>query len=189
MEVGISMRKATKHRTLVTGFGPFGKNATNPTSILAPHFDRHCRVLEVSYAAVDEFVEELPDFDTIVCLGLSAGARQVKMELFARNQAGKTKDVRGQIWGPAWIEKDGPPVLCSTLMPPDELFENIQVLRSERFGPSPDAGDYLCNFLYYRILASTRANAVFVHVPTFETMPAEHQFEIVAKIIGLAESR
>ncbi|MBO7658106.1 MAG: hypothetical protein J6T65_02215, partial [Clostridia bacterium] len=44
---------------------------------------------------------------------------------------------------------------------------DTQKLLSGDVKESDDAGSYLCNFLYYKVLSNLTKNALFVHLPLF----------------------
>lgn len=175
-------------RTLVTGFGPFGKIHENPSSLLAPHFGRPHELLEVSYRAVDEFCKSLcdrPAYDRIICLGVANKSRHIRMEMFGRNVVGRTKDVRGEIWNGEMIEPFGPPALAATLYSPQDYFQQPDLHQHVRL--SADAGSYLCNFIFFRLLEMYPGRIGFVHIPSFDEIPPEAQFEAIMKLILMVE--
>lgn len=178
-------------RTLITGFGPFGDNKENPSAILSSCFNRDHAVLEVSYKYVYEFwdaLEKEGGYDTIICLGLSAKAPRMRLELFARNNVGQTPDVRGETWSTDFIVHEGPPCLGSTVMPPDLIFAASALLDARTLELSTNPGDYLCNFLYYLLLAGHPGQVGFIHIPPFEVMKPELQYETIAKLLISAEA-
>ena len=109
------------------------------------------------------------------------------LELFARNKVGAQKDVRGETWSTDFIVEEGPPCLGSTIMPPDLIFAASALLDSKTVELSTNPGDYLCNFLYYLMLAGHPGQVGFVHIPPFEVVPLERQYETLAKLIVSAE--
>jgi pyroglutamyl-peptidase len=169
-------------QTLVTGFGPFGAFDVNPSSWLAGRCGRPFRVLEVSYAAVDQFLEELtPDsFELLLMLGVAGTAQRMRFETAARNGVGTTPDVRGIARGPAAIEPVGPsilPVSSSVTLPDGGHWES-----------SDNAGDYLCNYLFYRAARRFPDRQVcFIHLPPFEVLPPNVQLAQLKQIIERME--
>lgn len=157
-------------RTLVTGFGPFGNVVDNPSMRLALESGRTCQILEVAYAAVDQFLNELApeSFDLLIMLGVAGQAQKIRQETVGRNRIGSTPDVRGVVLGPGAIDpNEGPQIaLPSTVLPPTSLHWEL----------STDAGDYLCNYLFFRALQRFNGKRVrFVHVPPFDVIPKEVQ--------------
>ena len=158
---------------LVTGFGPFGVNARNPTGEVARALDGR-RIWEVAVHGVELPVEWDAAFDALqgataafrpcalVMFGVADRAG-VSVESTARNQRGARPDVQGrggELAGP--IEAEGPARLATTL--PESLAAAVGPLPCT---PSDDAGDYLCNFVFYRALRSLTEVPLrgFVHVP------------------------
>ena len=175
-------------RTFVTGFKSFGKILDNPSAILAEGSGRPFQTLEVAYRAVDDFLAGLASatFDRLVMLGVAGGRDRVTPELFARNSIGKTPDVRG--YAPI-----GPISPTSQLLAEGNLWTQDQlslILSENRHTAfSMDAGNYLCNYIYYQALARFPEKQVgFVHVPTFEKLAAAYQTEILASILSIVET-
>ena len=128
-------------------------------------------MLEVCYDYVYEFWDALikeEQYDTVICLGLSAKATRLKLELFARNKVGETPDVKGKNWSTDFIVAEGPPCLGSTIMPPDLIFAASEMLDARTLELSTNPGDYLCNFLYYLMLAGHPGQVGFIHVERHE---------------------
>lgn len=169
-------------RTLITGFGPFGTFDANPSSWLAEHCGRPFRVLEVSYAAVDHFLEELAadSFGLLVMLGVAGTSQRMRFETVARNWVGTTPDVRGVIHGPEPIDRDAPSQLSfspARTIPTNELWET-----------SFDAGDYLCNYISFRAKQRFPTKRVFfIHVPPFEFAPPDVQLAQLLRMVDLLE--
>lgn len=178
-------------KTLITGFGPFGSHDFNPSGELAGCFDRDHAVLEVCYDYVYEFWDALireEQYDTVICLGLSAKATRLKLELFARNKVGDTPDVNGKNWSTDFIVAEGPPCLGSTIMPPDLIFAASEMLDARTLELSTNPGDYLCNFLYYLMLAGHPGQVGFIHVPPLDVVPIEKQHATLSKLIRSTEA-
>ena len=170
-------------RTLVTGFLAFGGFDVNPSALLAQSCGRRFELLEVSFAAVDAFLERVSadsSFDRLVMLGLNARGTTIRLERTARNHVGDTPDVRGVVRGPAPVESLGPDTLPSTLF--------ATVPHAGPFAASEDAGCYLCNYIYYRALRRLAHQRVgFVHVPPTEVLPLEVQRQQLATLLGAIE--
>lgn len=171
-------------RTLVTGFGPFGMFAANPSSQLAAECGRPFRILEVSYAAVDQFLEELSadSFDLLVMLGVSGKSQRMQFEMNARNWVGSTSDVRGTVLGPAEIDPADPPQFT--------ISSPLTISASEHWEVSFDAGEYLCNYIFFRALQRFFGPRIlFIHVPPFEAMPHEVQLREIRWMLAQLERR
>lgn len=188
-------------RVLVTGFGLFGDHGDNPSGPFAEAvadglrsrgIDASFELLEVTYARARQFVDSAvadavaaaaradAAIVAIHC-GLSASREAICLERYAHNCRGDMADVAGAC-GPPRLEADGPPARETGL--------GLGRLR-ELMGPgsppvavSRDAGDYVCNALYYAALGrlSSRPgdDALFVHIPPLATAQAAAQGQRLA---------
>lgn len=167
----------------VTGFGSFGSIADNPSAALAAACGAPFRILEVAFAAVDEFLAELASEPPGRLLLMGVAGQEAdprhRIEMVGRNRIGQTPDVRNIIAGPGPIEPFGPPQRAATLWRNPEFFSEGRLWR-----PSVDAGDYLCNYSLYRALETLPAWEVgFLHVPPVATWPLDAQAEALARIL------
>lgn len=164
-------------RVLVTGFGSFRDIELNPSGWLSEQFGGS--VLEVSYAAVDLFVEELDPatFDAWLMIGVHGAAKQMHLETVAKNSCGPGEDVLGVVAGPGVIDPALPPQISGTLFDPS--FE------SEQSVVTVDAGGYLCNYLFFKGVAQFPDKRIgFLHVPRAKAMPLETQLSEVKRILA-----
>lgn len=148
---------------LATGFGAFPGAPVNPTAWLmddlrAWHPERarlETRTLSVRFDVWETELAPLLDAvrpDAVVAFGLSAKATGITLETTARNRfAVDRADAAGRFAPSVLIDAAGPPTRAAVV--PDLSF-----VRSD------DAGDYICNFVLYRLLAAGH-DAGFVHVP------------------------
>jgi len=161
---------------LLTGFGPFGEFATNPAWECAKALDGavvgHTKVvaarIDVSYAkAADQLREAVARVrpDDVLCLGV-AGGDALRLEVVARNRdACPAPDNDGEVREDEPIRPDGPDLLPSGL-PVRRLLARLEADGYEVV-TSEDAGGYLCNHLFYRLMDGVQVPGVagFVHVP------------------------
>ena len=171
----------------MTGFGPFHKIAVNPSGWLAERSDRDYRVLEVSYRAVDEFIQTLnPNaFDRLLMIGVATTRQFITPELFARNHHAPVPDVTGEI-RTLEIEPGAPLLLTSSLWHPERLS---QAYPGHPTRTSCDAGGYLCNYIAFRALRRFPEKEVgFLHIPTFETVSQSEQIGALHAILAAVES-
>lgn len=174
-------------RTFVTGFGPFGATADNPSAWLAERCGRpHC-VLEVAFAAVDRFLSNLDPagFDRLVLLGLAAGEADPRLRLETRavNRIGSAADATGVVAGPGPICPFSPPQLGGG------LFAGRLVPETDRWRLSWDAGDYLCNYAYFQALRAFPERQIgFVHVPPAVGAAREQQLQALMELLDEAET-
>lgn len=167
---------------LVTGFGRFPGAPVNPTGGLVARLARAANrrgmrcithVFATSYAAVDR---DLPALiaahrpDTIVMFGLAGRRRHLSIERFARNRMSMWfPDAAGVVAQRAAIAA-GAPASMRGRAPFSRLLAAARATRVKTV-LSRDAGNYLCNYVYWRALeAAARPGgprlAVFVHVPS-----------------------
>lgn len=170
---------------LITGFGPFPGAPVNPSGPLAlalaqlrrPAFagvTRAAHVFETGYAAVDRDLPKLlakhrPDI--LLMFGLAARTPFVRIETRARNAASMLfPDVGGHVRANAEIVLDAPAALSGRA----PFAGLLAAARSARVPAhlSRDAGNYLCNYTYWRALSASRNGtlAQFVHIPPDRTI-------------------
>src|SRR4051812_21591883 len=103
-------------RILVTGFGPFGGFDLNPSQLLASSCGHPHEILDVSYAHVENWLQNLDSrcFDDLLLIGVSGRAEQPELECIAHNVVGPVPDVTGRV-GSGTIDEDGPDRIASTL--------------------------------------------------------------------------
>lgn len=174
-------------RILVTGFGSFPGVPANPTQALierlAEQPDRLTELGVVTLAMLDVEYNSLParlaglgaqaNPDIAIHFGVSRRARGFAIEQVARNRVCIEKpDNAGFVPRDAFVREGADDL--QTGLPTSALLAAL-----EREGlpaePSDDAGDYLCNFLFFLsrgMHAPPFAPKVsgFVHVPAFDAM-------------------
>jgi pyroglutamyl-peptidase len=166
---------------LVTGFGRFPGAPTNPTTAIATQLARAGRrrglncvahVFATTYAAVDR---ELPALiaahrpDAILMFGLAARRRHVSIEVFARNRMSTWFPDAAGVAPPHAAIAIGAGASVRGRVPFAKLLAAARATRVKTIF-SRDAGNYLCNYVYWRALEAAAApggprRAVFVHVP------------------------
>lgn len=168
-------------RILVTGFGPFDGFEANPSEQLARDSGLPHRILPVSFQAVDEFLDELAADppDMLLMLGVAGESERMRLECVARNFVGSYPDVDGRVFGPGPIDPTGPAALSGTLWKPE--LESM----SHDFESSVDAGDYLCNYIYFRALQALPMTRVgFLHVPPYHGITLDSQASAIMGVVG-----
>ncbi len=165
---------------LITGFGPFPGAPVNPSGGLAlalarkrrPEFAgvrRIAHVFETSYAAVDRdllrlLAQHRPDI--VLLFGLAARTPFVRIETRTRNAASMLfPDVDGKVRHDHAIAPGAP----ASLRGRAPFARLLAAARSTRANVrlSRDAGDYLCNYTYWRALDASRSGTLvqFIHIP------------------------
>lgn len=167
-------------RVILTGFGPFDGFEANPSEQLARESGLPHRIIRVSFEAVDQFIEEIAADppEVLLMLGVAGGSERMRLERVARNFVGSYPDVDGRVFGPGSIDPTLPAALSGTLWTPD--LESM----SPYFESSVDAGDYLCNYVYFRALqALPMARVGFLHVPPESEMPLDFQASAIMRAV------
>jgi pyroglutamyl-peptidase len=163
---------------LVTAFEPFGGETINASWEAARALDgRRCgdavavvRRLPCVYdACVAEFIEAFERLrpEAVLMTGQAARRAIVSVERIARNAAGAaTPDNRGVVRDAA--ASDGPAELEATA----RALDVVRAIRKAGLPArvSTNAGDYVCNHLFYGALrylrdAAPHTPAVFIHLP------------------------
>lgn len=158
-------------RVLVTGFGPFLHHGVNPSEHLARALDgRRSRgvrfeatVLPVRYEEAARRAREISrGRAAVLALGLAGKATRIRVERRGTNLCTSAKpDDRGDVRLGRALIGGAPPSLLGLDATPIHEALHARGLRSE---PSTDAGGYVCNDLYYRLLHAG-VPTLFVHVP------------------------
>lgn len=186
---------------VVTGFGPFLNHSYNPSwgvagacaAELEAHFSVRAVEIPVTHRRAEQFAKSLDWGGGQIFglhFGLAAERRYVSLERYAHNRRGSTPDASGlepkiDTFGPRIdmcpgrsLDPEGP-LARQTLVGVDELarrFVDVEVdVRVSR-----DVGEYVCNTLYYHVLAGVdrarqacaAAEALFVHIPSFSPAQA-----------------
>lgn len=165
---------------LVTGFEPFGGGETNPSwdavrllpEAIGGHAV-HTLCLPVTYQeSGDLLMEEIDRLNPtlVVCCGVAAGRTAVTPELVAVNwRMASIADNAGVMYTGEKICPDGPAAYMTDL----PLTGMVAALQANDLPGkiSLSAGSYVCNDLYYRLLA--RMQGVFIHVPGSDVLCAE----------------
>ena len=162
---------------LVTAFEPFGGETVNASWEAARSLDGWCcgdalavaRRLPCVYGAcVAEFIDAFERLrpEAVLMTGQAATRAIVSVERTARNSAGvATPDNRGvagsaKLWGPALLE---------ATVPANDIARAIRAAGVPA-RVSTNAGDYVCNHLFYGALSylfdkAPGTPAVFTHLP------------------------
>ncbi len=176
----MAARANLRPRLLLTGFGPFPGAPDNPTGPLIKALARRLRkegvavsthIFETVYESVDRDLPRLLKRvkpDAMLMFGLAGKARGLRVETCARNRIARFPDASLAIPKSRIIDVDGERIL--PIRAP-----KVALLRAARSAALParlsaNAGDYLCNYLYWHALGATAtrggpSRAAFIHVP------------------------
>lgn len=173
---------------LATGFSIFPGAPENPTAWVMSELERTgwqpegarlaTRTLPVRFDLWESELQPLlvsTKPDAVVSFGLSAKATGVTLESTARNVVATDRlDFTGATSPRDRVSVEGPGIL-PTRLPLREISlalqrENVPMARSD------DAGDYLCNLLFYKLMEFAEAGgpkvAGFIHVPYLDVQAA-----------------
>ena len=164
-------------RLLICGFGPFPAAPDNPAGDAvtklrsegwAPKGSSAAYTLlstvwtEASEQALAAAIDSR--CDGVLLVGVAVGAGAFRVETLARNHADPAKlDAKGEAWAQAVIDPQGPDAIEATA--PTEAMRDAVAAAGLPVALSSDAGDYLCNFTFYRTLGAKRPCG-FLHVPS-----------------------
>jgi pyroglutamyl-peptidase len=167
-------------RVLIAGFGPFPGAPFNPSAALAQALARRRRpalagairtahVFATAYAAVDRDIKKLlaAKPDVMLIFGLAGRRRHLCIETRARNAVSIVFPDAHRYRPPAPVIAANEPALQYGNAP----FMRLRDAARASGVPSRlsrDAGRYLCNYVYWRMLRHARGGApliAFVHIP------------------------
>ena len=170
-------------RVLITGFGPFPGAPFNPSATLAKALARRRRpalagierathVFATTYASVDRDLPKLfaQKPDIVLMFGVAGRRHQLCIETRARNAVSLLfPDASGRKPHHGVIKLHGPAALTG-----NAPFARLASAAGPRARLSRDAGNYLCNYIFWRALEQvrgTRPLVQFVHIPPVGTKP------------------
>ncbi len=184
-------------RVLLTGFEDFGGVTENPSWLAVQAAARRmkeaeCVRLPVVYGEagrrlLEEIREKRPDF--VLACGAAIGRENVTPELMAINyRYARAADNAGNLMLGKPVLEGGETALMTSL----PLPVLVEKLREEGLpcSLSVSAGSYVCNDLYYTLLASRNEwgyRGLFVHVPSAEKVDPETAAEILVRLVREAE--
>ncbi len=170
-------------RVLITGFGPFPGAPFNPSAALAKAIARRRRpalagiervvhVFATTYASVDRDLPKLfaQKPDIVLMFGVAGRRRQLCIETRARNTVSRLfPDASGHRPRHGVMKLRGPAALAG-----NAPFAGLAGAAGPRARLSRDAGNYLCNYVYWRALEQVRGArplVQFVHIPPVSAKP------------------
>lgn len=149
-------------KILLTYFKQFGFVNNNSSEEVAKRIDINKIGLDVSYEKdFDKVKVEYLNgkYDFIIMLGQAARRQYISIERRAKNYNNPNlKDNLGFLPNEV-IEEDNEEYLYTSF--------DIDKLLSDVVRESDDAGSYLCNYLYYKVLANLTKNPLFIHLPLY----------------------
>lgn len=185
---------------LVTGFEPFGGHERNPSAEVARALDGERLgdatvrglVLPVAFgraeAALAEAIERLRPA-RVLSLGLAPRRHEIGVERVAINLCdAPIPDNDGCCPAEGPLDPQGPAARFATL--PVKAIAQALVDAGLPATVSLSAGSYVCNALFYALLAEAERRAVpagFVHLPPLALLPLPEQLRAVRVALGVPE--
>lgn len=175
-------------KVLVTGFGPFDGNTSNPSSSSLETLDRDdnvtlCPNIVVSCKEVDNLLSSIDPSVPRIHLGLNEKAKSFHIEQFAYNEKNfRIPDMDGLTPVGEVIHVDGPTRIATTM----DVHALVSELTDQglQVELSNDPGRYVCNYMYYKSLALTeKRNAIFVHLPPYDVIEQSVQEQFIKSLI------
>lgn len=165
----------------ITAFEPFGGFSTNSSYIALSklnNLDVDRIFLPVSYP--DAFVtlkETIKESNFIVLLGMAAKREKISIEERAKNILEfKIPDNNNQIITNRLIDENAPEFIYSKI-DIDNLISYLN-LDNELVYKSSDAGSYICNYLYFKVLREFNIPSIFIHIPNYQTDEEFKQLDV-----------
>jgi pyroglutamyl-peptidase len=164
-------------RILICGFGAFPAAPRNPAQAVIEALaadgwspsGAHAAYLPLPVAwraSVEAVLARLANdpFDAVLVVGVAVEADAFRIETLARNIVAQRPDELGETWHAATVDTELAEIIPVTAPAADMLAALQRAGLPARL--SQDAGDYLCNFTLYRLLAAAAAPRVaFLHIP------------------------
>ena len=183
------MENTPSRTVLLTGFEPFGGEATNPSAyaVRALHGRTlggcrvEARVLPVVFGvALKELRAHLRELNPclVIATGLAGGRKEVSLERIAINvDDARIPDNRGAQPVDLPVEENGPAAYWSTL-PIKAIVAELRA-RDIPAGVSQTAGTFVCNHVFYGLMhslaqAGGAARGGFIHLPYSSDQAARH---------------
>ncbi len=176
-------------KVLFSGFEPFGNNEVNPSSLLMQSLERgeisipkemHVDQIILPVTFQDSYKNlktRIDAFnpDVVICFGLAENREQMEFENLAVNIINaKIPDNNGEQPEHERINRIGADSYLSTL-PIAGFSEALNTISIES-GTSQNAGEYVCNYLFYKLMESNQESerlCGFIHIPPLSELSLE----------------
>jgi pyroglutamyl-peptidase len=171
-------------KILITAFGSFPGVEQNPTETLLKNWDSSCTphqivkdYLPVEYAYCEGW-KAVDDVDLVIHLGVAVTRDLFSLERCARNFS-KGNDAAGA--PPTGVINEQGEATLTTGLKLDLLRDKLDNFSVEI---SDDAGQYLCNYIYYQSLQKVASGkALFVHTPPLDKIPLITQDHFLTALV------
>ena len=194
----------------ITGFGKFFNIVTNPSSVLVNRLPElfeedwhlaHHEIVTVSiedcetslskiYQVVNQNIAQNKGRKHIVInFGVAAARKLFSLEMCGKNiQDFRCKDERGN--QPLNLPIDSQcavDFVRKTTLDLEKVRDGLKAAGHTAVECSQNAGEFICNYMYYRNLdycsACNQTSALFVHIPSFSTIPEEDHVKFAKDLL------
>lgn len=149
-------------KILITAFENFGGDDYNTSIMISNNLEYDRLILPVAIPnAYDTLVNYLKnkEYDYLILLGMAKSRTKLSVEKGAVNILNfRIPDNLGNMINQKQIEIDNNDVLFTKI-------DLSKIDEDEDLYISSDAGTYICNYLYYKVLSNIDIPAVFIHIP------------------------
>lgn len=182
-------------RILISGFGPFLNHDNNSTQeaalVLAQslkdlgYITKHVILpcaYKKSFQLLNQYIYRFQP-QHVICLGMAASDLSPRIEKYAHNQCNlEAPDVEG-------IKPTHPSIIKSGSALHESSYPITDIAHKLGLRVSEDAGNYLCNYVFYRLLHTIKQrknylSAAFIHMPHQDNISAE-TYHLLEKAILL----
>lgn len=189
------MSNESDKKVIITGFGSFGNVQSNPTEKLINSLKDELAeelyqffVLPVSYNHCNSWSEQNISSSTqlVIHFGVSAKSQIIQLEKRGHNITGCSPDIEGVADSGKIVE--GLPGTIETGIDTARLRKELNA-NGFPCEVSENAGDYLCNYIYFKSLIIVPEKVLFVHVPPEEFLSIEKLKEFSLELIRTLKSQ
>ncbi len=159
-------------KILMTAFEPFGNNQFNSTITAINNIDLENvtkLILPVTYPGAFQYLQSNMAIkpDLIILLGMATSREIVTIEERAINELSfKIPDNNNVTINNQKISLNNSKYLYSKVKV-DDLVDHLKKY-NYKVEKSIDAGRYICNFLYYKVLEEYNVPSIFIHIPPYK---------------------
>jgi pyroglutamyl-peptidase len=161
---------------LLTAFGPFRNFNSNPSEEIMkllleklenyfPDIIIHSHVLDVSFHSVDSYLESVDQhYDFIFHMGVATNNDKIRIEFWPKNYVNGTDVV--QMTKEGYIDSGDSAFIKADNSITEKSLKFIE--SSLWMKDSYDAGNYLCNYIFYKSMRKfENSKVLFLHVSDF----------------------
>ena len=178
-------------KIILTGFKPFLGDLTNPSEIICQSISDPKVITQVlpvdftqAFIELKKTIEKVkPDY--VIMLGLASGRTEISLEKVALNwNESKHPDEAGVFVHPGKINVNHEPLALMAKFPINKLQDFLED-KNYPVKISFSAGTYVCNNLYYKVLAEfPNVKSIFIHVPSFQAVSQEIQIQVIQDVLS-----